>query len=50
MEQLAYSYQAICNILEAHGYTMAQIEQFLIKHQNPSGYIKAEHLPKIKAE
>jgi hypothetical protein len=44
-EELAYSYVAICNILEAKGWTDKAIEEFLIKHQNPTGYIRSSLIP-----
>ncbi|CAB4162404.1 hypothetical protein UFOVP783_42 [uncultured Caudovirales phage] len=46
--QLAYSYAAAARIMDAGGYSMAEIEAFLVKHQNPSGYIKSSDLPPVR--
>lgn len=44
-DELAYSYHAICAILDAKGWKEEQIVEFLKKHQNHTGYIKANLLP-----
>ena len=41
-EQLAYSYRATCSILESHGFTLEEIENFLVKNQNQRGYIASD--------
>lgn len=46
--QLGYSYAAAARIMHASGYTDEEITAFLIKHQNPSGYIPASDLPPVK--
>lgn len=44
-DELAYSYNAICAILDAKGWKEPEILEFLKKHQNSTGYIKASLLP-----
>lgn len=44
--QLAYDYASTARIMDAGGYTRAEIETFLIQHQNPSGYIRRSDIPK----
>ena len=48
MNQLAYNYVAVCNILESYGYSDQEIAGFLKEKQNPSGYIASSELPPIK--
>lgn len=43
--ELAYSYATTARILSGEGWTEAQIIEFLKKHQNSTGYIKASLLP-----
>lgn len=43
--ELAYNYRTVASILDAKGWTEAQIIDFLKKHQNASGYIKSSLLP-----
>ena len=45
-EELAYTYRATASIMDANGFTMEEIEAFLIQHQNPSGYIKESLIPR----
>jgi hypothetical protein len=45
MSELAYDYRTCCSIMLDRGFTMAEIEAFLIAHQNASGYIKASEIP-----
>lgn len=46
--QLGYTYAAAARIMHASGYTDDEIRDFLVKNQNPSGYILASDLPPIK--
>ena len=43
--ELAYNYQVTCRIMDERGYSMGEIEAFLIEHQNESGYIKSSLIP-----
>lgn len=45
-EQLAYSYHAVFAILSERGYSEEEIGDFLKRHQNESGYITMDKLPK----
>jgi hypothetical protein len=43
--ELAYNYQVTCRIMNDRGFSMGEIEAFLIEHQNESGYIKSSLIP-----
>lgn len=43
--ELAYSYRAVCSILEARGFSLDQTAAFLKREQTPNGYILASKLP-----
>jgi hypothetical protein len=43
--ELAYNYATVARILSGEGWTEARIIDFLKKHQNATGYIKASLLP-----
>lgn len=49
MTDLAYTYAATARIMDVNGYSLEEIELFLIEHQNESGYIRASLIPPVKS-
>jgi len=43
--ELAYSYHAVCSIMDARGFSMDEIATFLKKEQNEKGYILSSKIP-----
>ena len=43
--ELAYDYHTTAALMDARGYNMEEIEAFLIRNQNESGYIKSSAIP-----
>jgi len=48
MTELAYTYSTAARIMQADGFSNAEIALFLMKNQNSSGYIRGSKIPTKK--
>ena len=44
-DELGFTYAAAARIMDARGFSLAEIEAFLTQHQNPAGYIRHSLIP-----